>query len=72
MFGVLPERPVVNCENNLMITWRANWVISAAFWATKSIKTNIKLYVPVVAIPIQDNVKLLQQLKPLNPSIKIS
>ena len=40
-----------------------NCVISSTTGETKFKITNTKLYVPVVTLSIQDNVKLLQQLK---------
>ena len=40
-----------------------NCVISSATGETKFKITDTKLYVPVVTLSIQDNVKLLQQLK---------
>ena len=60
------EMPLINCEINLMSTWSANCVIVSIDVenqiATFSI-TDTKLYVPVVTLSTQDNVKLLEQLK---------
>ena len=56
----------INSEINLDLNWSKNCVIVAtnvaAEAATFSI-TDTKLYVPVVTISIQDNAKLLEQLK---------
>ena len=43
---------------------KIDYVISSATGATKFKITDIKPYVPVVTLPIQDNTILLQQLKP--------
>ena len=60
------EMPLINCEIELILTWSRNCVI---------INTNIinqlptftitetNLYVPVATLSIQDNAKLLPQLK---------
>ena len=54
--------PLINCEINLNLTWSANCVtVSTAIAdqrATIAI-TDTKRYVPVVTVPTQDNVKLL-------------
>ena len=58
--------PLINCEINIILTWSTNCVIVSTNVAnqnaTLEIK-DIKLYVPVVTLSIQDNSKLLQQLK---------
>ena len=49
-----------------MLTWSANCVLlsnAAANQATTFEITDTKLYVPVVTLSIQDNAKLLKQLK---------
>ena len=59
------EIPLVNCEINLILTWSANsFIISNPIndQVPKFTITDIKLYVPVVTLSTQDNVKLLQQL----------
>ena len=57
---------LINWEINFDLNWLENYVIvatnKAAQAATFSI-TDTKLYVPVVTLLTQDNVKLLQQLK---------
>ena len=55
--------PLINCEVSLILTWSKDCVISSAAGETKFKTTNTKLYVPVVTLSTQDNVKLLQQLK---------
>ena len=56
---------IINCEVNLILTWSSNCVISnaAANQATTLAITDTKLYVLVVTLSIDDNAKLLQQLK---------
>ena len=56
---------LINCEINLILAWSGDCVISniATNQATSFSITNIKLYVPIVALSNQDNAKLLQQLK---------
>ena len=60
------EMHFINSEINLDLNWSENCVIVAtnvaAEAATFSI-TDTKLYVPVVTLSIQDNAKLLEQLK---------
>ena len=58
--------PLINCEINLILTWSANCFIIDAHIANQIPTFTIavtKLYVPVVHLSTQDNVKLLQQLK---------
>ena len=59
------EMPLISCENNLILTWPANCVISIAAvgQGTTFEITDTKLYVPVVTLSSQDDAKLLQQLK---------
>ena len=57
---------LINCEINLALTWSANCVISSSFaenQATTFTVTDAKLYVPIVTLSTQNNVKLLQQFK---------
>ena len=65
-FWRILEMSFINSEINLDLNWSKNCVIVvtnvAAEAATFSI-TDTKLYVPVVTISIQDNAKLLEQLK---------
>ena len=56
--------PLINCEVNLILTWSPTYFfISSATGETKIKITETKLYVSVVTLSIQDNAKLLQQLK---------
>ena len=48
--------PLINCENNLILTWNASCVTVS----TNVANQNAKLYVPVVTLSTQDNAKLLQ------------
>ena len=57
------EMPLINCEVNLILTWSSTCVITNSTGAETFETTDIKLYVPIVTLPIQDNSKLLQQLK---------
>ena len=60
------ELPLINCEIDLILTWSANCVIVSTNVANQNATftiTDTKLYVPVVTLSIQDNAKLLQQLK---------
>ena len=57
------EMPLINCEVELILTWSKYCVISSPTGETKFATTETKLYVPVVTLSIEDNVKLLQQLK---------
>ena len=51
--------PLINCEVNFILTWSSTCVITSSTGAGR----DTKLYVPVVTLSIQDNAKLLQQLK---------
>ena len=55
--------PVINCEINLDVTSSEKYVISSAVGITKLKITNTKVYVSVVNLPTEDNVKLLKQLE---------
>ena len=58
--------PLINCEVNLILNWSANCVIVSANIANQNATftiTETKLYIPVVTLSTQDNVKLLIQLK---------
>ena len=57
------EMPLINCEVNLILTWSKDCVITDSTCAGNFKITETKLYVPVVALSTQDNVKLFQQLK---------
>ena len=57
------EKPLINCEITLDIIWSENCVIFKQGRETTFLMTDAKLYVSVVTIITQDNVKLLQRLK---------
>ena len=59
------EMPLINCEINFILNWSTNCAVSnaGANQATTFAITDTKLYVPVVTLSTQDNVKLLEQLK---------
>ena len=65
-FGGTIKMSLINCEINLDLSMSEKGVIVpvtlANQGATFSI-TDTKLYVPIVILSIQDNVKLLKQLK---------
>ena len=63
IFGRTLEIPLMNCEIELILKWSKDCVISSATGKTKFAMTETKLYVAVVNISTEDNVKLLQQLK---------
>ena len=55
--------PLINWEINLILTCYANCVISVVNGTTQFAITDTKLYLLAVTLLIQDNAKLLQQLK---------
>ena len=60
------EKPLINSEVNLILTWSENCVIAFANVVNQNATfaiTDAKLYVPVVTLSTQDNSKLLQELK---------
>ena len=57
------EMPLINCEVNLILTWSSTCVITNSTGAGRYEITDTKLYVPVVTLSIQEDTKLLQQLK---------
>ena len=57
------EMPLINCEVNLILTWSKDCAITNSTGAGKFEIKDTKLYVPVVTLSTEDNVKLLQQLK---------
>ena len=54
---------LINCEISLILTWSKNCVISSATEATEFGITDTKLYVPVVTLSTEDNIKLWTQLE---------
>ena len=62
-----PEMSSINWEITLDLNWSGKCIIKASNVANQGIKfaiTDTKLYVLVVTLSTQDNVKLLEQLKP--------
>ena len=60
------EMPLINCKVELILTWSANCVIiyiNVANQVPTFTITETNLYVPVATLSIQDNAKLLPQLK---------
>ena len=57
------EMPLINCEMNLILTWSSTCVVTYCTSARRFAITETNLYVPVVTLSIQNNAKLLQQLK---------
>ena len=55
--------PLVNCEVEFILAWSKDWVITNSIGEGKFAMTETKLYDPVVTLSIEDNAKLLQQLK---------
>ena len=55
--------PLINCEFNLLLTWSKDCVITNSTCKGKFQITETNIYVPVVTLLTQDNVKLLQKLK---------
>ena len=54
------EMPLINCEISLNLTWSENCVISSGTGKTKFAITDTKLYVSVVILSIEDNIKQLK------------
>ena len=60
------EMPIINCEIALDLNWSENCVIVATDIADQGATFSIadtNIYVPVVTLSIQDNAKLLEQLR---------
>ena len=57
------EKSLINYEVNLILTWSSTCVVTNSTGAGRFAITDTKLYVPVLTLSIQDNTKLLQQLK---------
>ena len=65
-FWRTPERPLINCETELILNWSAYCVIiytNIDEQVPTFTITEANLYVPVVTLSTQDNAKLLPQLK---------
>ena len=57
------EMPLINCKVNFIFTSSRECVIINSTCTEKFTIIETKIYVPVVTLSIQDNAKLLQQLK---------
>ena len=57
------EMPLINFEVTVGLNRSENCVICEVNRATTFAIASAKLYIPVVTLPTQDNLKLLQQLK---------
>ena len=55
--------PLIHFEVSLFSTWSSTCVITNSTGEGRFTITDTKLYVPVVTLSIEDNSKLLQQLK---------
>ena len=58
--------PLINCEINIILKWSEDWILISGCIDNQVPKfeiTDTKLYVPVVTLSTQENVKLLDQLK---------
>ena len=55
--------PLINCVTTFDLTWSENCAISFTTGKTKLARTNTKLYVPIVTLSTEDNIKLLKQLE---------
>ena len=60
------EMPLINCEVSLQLKWSKNCILLAGTVDNKNPEfkiTDTKLYVPVVTLSTQGNIKLLKQLE---------
>ena len=65
-FGRTREMYIINCEINLQLKWSNNCILVAEAVANKKPEfqiTNTKLYVPVVTLSTQGNIKLFRRLE---------
>ena len=62
-FWTTPEIPGIKFEINFILTWIENYFIPEVKKLTTFTITDTNLYISVVTLSIQDNAKLLQQLK---------
>ena len=54
--------PLINCKVELSLKWYENCILSSAGTAATFTITDTKLYVPVVTLKTEDNVKLSKLL----------
>ena len=65
-FGRTREMSIINWEINLQLKWFNNFILVAEAVANKNPEfqiTNTKLYVPVVTLSTQGNIKLFKRLE---------
>ena len=54
--------PLINCKAELSLKWFENFILSSAGTAATFKITDIKLYIPIVTLKIEDNEKLTKLL----------
>ena len=54
--------PLINCKSELSLRWYENCILSSVGTAATFAKTDTKLYVPVITLKTEDNVKLSKLL----------
>ena len=57
------EMPLINCEICLQLKWSKNCILVAANQNPEFKRIDTKLYVPVVTLSTQENLKLLKKLE---------
>ena len=60
------EMPLINCEISLQLKWSKSCILEAGTAANQNPRFQIndtKLYVPVVTLSTQENIKLLEKLE---------
>ena len=57
------EMQLIYCEISLDLAWSKKCYISSAVGKAELATTDTKLYVPIVTLSIEDNVKLLKKLE---------
>ena len=58
------EMPLINCVNNLILPYSSTCVAANSTGTRTFAIIDTKRYVPIVTLTTQDNVKILEQLKP--------
>ena len=56
------EMPSINCRVELSLTWNENCILTSLAGNSTFTITDAKLYIPVVALSIEDNAKLTKLL----------
>ena len=65
-FWRFPDLPLTNCETEFHLSWAKDCVLMQNYdnvTGTNFMITSTKLYVPVVTLPINDNIKFLENIK---------